>query len=379
MKLIKDGREDKFPKITMIKASIFLQNFNRDARLDSLLFVALERSIVRYQRISPEIIFNEKTPVPDSQNNFLSNLANKQRLINQLKEKLECASFQALSAIDDADTLIVQTAIKEAYNSHTVVVVGQDVDLLILIIALCPLDKDVRFLRDVQGNIKERAYSSLDIQNSEVLYNCKNNILFAHAFSGCDTTSAFFGKGKAQTVKLINTRRDLDDALNIFNNPSSMKPDIVRAGEKITLALYKAPRTVTSLNQYRFISFNKFVGQSNQAVLLSKLPPTSAALGQHSYRVFQQIHSWRGKILKPNDWGWKSVRKILVPNPTTEIPAPTFILKLISCNCKKGCGKRCGCAKVGLKCSTMCSSCHGQGCLNSLVEEELPEDNPIIE
>lgn len=56
----------------------------------------------------------------------------------------------------------------------------------------------------------------------------------------------------------------------------------------------------------------------------------------------------------------------------------TFIFQLISCSCKKGCVKRCGCAKVGLKCSTMCSNCHGQGCLNSLVEEELPEDNPII-
>lgn len=306
-------------------------------------------------------------------------MANKERLINQLVEKLEYAGIQALSATDDADVLIVQTAIKEAYNNPTVVVVGQDVDLLILIIALCPLDKDIRFLRDIQGNIKERAYSSLDLQNPEVLHNCKRNILFAHAFSGCDTTSAFFGKGKAQTVNLINTRRDLDDALYIFNNPSSMKPDIVRAGEKITLALYKAPRTVTSLNQFRFISFNKFVGQSNQAVILSRLPPTCAALEQHSYRVFQQIHSWRGENLKPNEWGWKTISQILVPIPTTEIPAPTFILQLISCGCKKGCGKRCGCAKVGLKCSTMCSNCHGQGCLNSVLEEELPEDNPIIE
>lgn len=36
-------------------------------------------------------------------------------------EKLEWAGIQALSAIDDADTLVLQTAIKEA---PTVVVVG---------------------------------------------------------------------------------------------------------------------------------------------------------------------------------------------------------------------------------------------------------------
>lgn len=76
------------------------------------------------------------------------NLANKYHLINQLMENLECAGIQALSATDDADTLIVQIAIKEVYNSHTVVIVRQDVALLILILALCPLDKDIRFLGD---------------------------------------------------------------------------------------------------------------------------------------------------------------------------------------------------------------------------------------
>lgn len=65
---------------------------------------------------------------------------NKQRLINQPMEKLECISIQTLSTIDDADTLIVQTAIIEAYNSHTVIV------FLNLIISLGSLDKDIRFL-----------------------------------------------------------------------------------------------------------------------------------------------------------------------------------------------------------------------------------------
>lgn len=63
---------------------------------------------------------------------------------------------------------------------------------------------------------------------------------------------------------------------------------------------------------------------------------------------------------------------------TAKIPTPIFILQL-SGSCKKGCGHLCGCDKVGLKYSIVCFNCHGQGYLNSVVEEELAEDNPINE
>lgn len=239
---------------------------------------------------------------------MLSNLANKERFIGQLMSTLESAGISTFAATDDADLLIVQTAIDAANNYGKPVVVGHDIDLLTLLIALSPSDKDSRFLRDAQGNIRQRAYSSHDLQISEVLKGCKDNILFAHAFSGCDTTFAFFGKGKSQTIKLINSRKDLQEVVEIFNNPSSAKDDIARAGEKFTLALYKAPRNETSLNHYRFISFNKLIGQSGHAVLLPRLLPTSAALAQHPYRGFHQIHTWRGKTLPATGWGWRKTK-----------------------------------------------------------------------
>lgn len=61
-------------------------------------------------------------------------------------------------------------------------------------------------------------------------------------------------------------------------------------------------------------------------MLLSRLPPTSAALEQYAFRVFHQIRSWRGEIFKPTEWGRKT---ILMPIAITEIPAPIFILQLI--------------------------------------------------
>lgn len=275
--------------------------------------------------------------------------------------------------------LIVQTAIEKCNQHETVIIVGQDIDLLVLCIALAPQNKDIRFLRDAQGNIKERIYSSSDLQSSNVLQNCKETALFAHAFSGCDTTSALFGKGKAQTITLLNNRNDLADVVSVFNNPESTKEEVATAGERFMLALYKAPKKEKSLNHQRFLTFNNLVGQSSNAVILSRLPPTSAACRQHSYRVFHQTQLWRGVNLDPTEWGWKKIKNILSPVYTTEAPAPSSILKLISCNCKMGCGRRCGCAKVGLRCSTMCSMCNRQGCLNSPTEDEVMEEDPTDE
>ncbi|KMQ90383.1 hypothetical protein RF55_9871 [Lasius niger] len=194
-----------------------------------------------------------------------------------LVQRFKYEGIATITADDDADLLIIQTAIEKSHRHDSVVIVGQDIDLLVLLIALTPENKDIRFWREAQGNIKERKYSSRNIQLSKVLKNSKETVLFAHAFSGCDTTSAFFGKGKSQTMNLFNTRKDLEDVVAIFNNPSSTKEEIASAGERFILALYKAPRKEVSLNRQRFIFFNKLASQLNHAVILSRLSPTFAA------------------------------------------------------------------------------------------------------
>ncbi|GBM92515.1 hypothetical protein AVEN_123173-1 [Araneus ventricosus] len=89
-------------------------------------------------KVSREIIFNEVTALLDSQRQFLSNLANKERFISQ-----------HFVATDDADVHIVKTAI-ETYEKirKQVVVIGQDVDLLVLPTALTPDYMDILMLKE---------------------------------------------------------------------------------------------------------------------------------------------------------------------------------------------------------------------------------------
>jgi hypothetical protein len=64
---------------------------------------------------------------------FLSNSHNKQAFINMLCEKLNEHDIRYKNAVDDADLLIAQTAVDCALSSE-VIVIGEDTDLLVLLI-----------------------------------------------------------------------------------------------------------------------------------------------------------------------------------------------------------------------------------------------------
>jgi len=91
---------------------------------------------------------------------------------------------------------------------------------------------------------------------------------------------------------------------------------------------------------------------------LESLPPTIAAARQHSLRTYLTVQ------LNPVEWEWHLRENMMLPVETDQPVAPESILKLVSCGCKAGCGKACGCWKLGLHCTAMCSQCEGQTCKN---------------
>lgn len=328
-----------------------------------------ERNRRYWNNTSAEVIFDENTTLIVAQDKFFGNSKNKARFIAHLSARFQEAGLKAINCIDDADLCVVETAIKESQGTSAIVV-GQDIDLLVLIIHLAPTETEISFLKEGKGKTKSRIYSSQDLQSSRILNDLKSSILFFHAMSGCDTTSALYGKGKKKSLEVFKSCDYLSDIPQVFNDPLSSQDDVTRAGERFILALYGAPSNETCLNKYRFICFNKLVSRANHAVMLSGLPPTSGAARQHSLRVFHQVQLWRGNILDPLLWGWRRISHSLLPIQTTDPPAPLKIMELISCNCKAGCAKNCGCAKAGICCSVMCATCHGIGCFNSEYEDE---------
>ncbi|KAL4718517.1 hypothetical protein ACJJTC_010356 [Scirpophaga incertulas] len=266
---------------------------------------------------SVDIVFDRSMKVSTNQQQFLANTYNKSRFISMLCEELTAAGIPIKQADNDADVLIIETAIEQFESSKTTVVVGEDVDLLILLTARTPTDKIIYFLKPGKAQVQSRIYSS---QSLTAYPKCQAHILFLHAITGCDTTSAIFKRGKTAVFKLFEKCNDLIECAEVFKNINSSRNDIVTYGIRFLLAMYGAPKKIDSIDKYRYLSQSK---------------------------------------------------------PYSHLLRKNYLIQIF-CNCKTDCSKNCGCQKVGLYCSPVCINCQGQTCLNielNTIEENIYDIN----
>lgn len=200
-----------------------------------------------------------------------------------------------------------------------------------------------------------------------------------HAISGCDTTSCFYFKGKNSIFKSFEkASSEVKNAVEIFKQKNQSVESISENGISCILQMYNAGKKIKCLNELRHVIFLKNIVKE-KAVNLASLPPTNDAAAQHCFRVYLQVQKWLSNDLLPEQWGWKK-GKILTPNMMTKPPAPSEILKIIFCNCKKGCGNACSCRKAGLFCTEACGACKNDTCTNipPVESEEIDYDEEII-
>ena len=97
---------------------------------------------------------------------FLANSINKHRFIIMLSDRLQASGRRTIHTEGDADTVIVQTAVRCA-DSGVTVVVGEDTDLLAL---LCyhvkPQSPNIYFRSDRKTKTKNRIWNIQWLQNS---------------------------------------------------------------------------------------------------------------------------------------------------------------------------------------------------------------------
>jgi hypothetical protein len=116
-----------------------------------------------------------------------------------------------------------------------------------------------------------------------------------------------------------------------------------------------------ALDKHRYACYNRSIRISSlsSSFKLESLPQTSAASTQHSFRSYLSVQQWKENQLDSTEWGWRIKNNMMVPVETDQLNAPDSILKLVSCGCKDGCGRACGCCKLELHCTSICSQCEG--------------------
>ncbi|KAJ8887394.1 hypothetical protein PR048_013609 [Dryococelus australis] len=171
--------------------------------------------------------------------NFLTNRNHKSRLIAMLKTKFEQEHLITFQAPGDADVLIVKTVICMSLEKMAVII-GEDLDLLVLLVNMAPTSKCIAFMKPKKDRTETKIYS---LESMSKFFKCKKHILYLHAMTGCDTTSALFSKGKIEAVQLLNKRPNLWTDASMFKEPNTPKDVVERYGESFLLALHGAPIT----------------------------------------------------------------------------------------------------------------------------------------
>ena len=209
---------------------------------------------------------------------------------------------------------------------------------MLILLLYCANDdcKDLYLIRSDKDQIKPRVY------NIKVLKKLFGNdvctdLLFAHAFTGCDTTSRVFGIGKKTVInKIFNRSPKLQSCSQTFCAPSMTQVSIQEAGCKALACLFSD--TGSNLKCLLCIILSSKVAMAKSFVKPERLQPKRSAKF-HALRTYSQVMQWMGKDTGLNEtkWGWKMKDGKFVPVMIDQDPAPEVLLKMIRCNCSTRC------------------------------------------
>ena len=334
---------------------------------------------------SQTVVIQTDSSCLSDRSTFLKNYENKANLIQHLMEFLPKKGIRALQAPADADTKIVATALEiiEEGKAEKVEILADDTDILCLLIHHCAKSKSDRIILSnfvsskSSSKLKERYHIKDVIKHHDKV--TSDYILFVHAMSGCDTTSAIYNLGKKTVLQKLIDSAALQETADVFYrkdvSPDTIGQAAIRAVE--ILFTRSASQMDLGLHKIRRLKYDEMVLSNRRQIEPAELPPSPRAAYFHGLRVYHQVQIWaqlRERDMDPQKWGYQSDGDgNLSPIKTDASPAPENLLKIIRCGCKNTCSSRCSCVKSGLKCSAACKNCKGLSCKNTS-EIEIEED-----
>ena len=196
-----------------------------------------------------------------------------------------------------------------------------------------------------------------------------------HAFTGCDSVSALAGKGKVSAYKLMCKDKRYQEAFQNLGKTWELTEDTERHLESFLCRLYGGAN-LCEINARRYKLFCSKKGEIDS----NQLPPCRDCLHKHLLRANYQAAVWRRcleakpTIPSPDGHGWTVTSSSTGYSVTIDwmdgLPAPSAVLELLSCQCKKVCSSGCPCVENQLKCTDMCRV---KNCTNSYVDDDAED------
>ena len=157
----------------------------------------------RMGKISANVAVTLNNKPTCDQETLLKNSKNKSQFILLLAMALKKEGHDIHQSIGDAYTQIVAAALEFATKDETrsVTVVANDTNILVLLMFHWESNMNIFMLSDA-GKKQSECWNIANLVSSagdSVI----NHLLFIHAWSGCDTTSAIYGQGTSFSFPLL--------------------------------------------------------------------------------------------------------------------------------------------------------------------------------
>ena len=187
-----------------------------------------------------DVQVKKDTQLQYSQSLFLTNNNKKTQLINLLSVALKEADHIVKTSHDDADTLIVSTALDFAVEKIPVRVIAADTDVLIMLLYFRNNEMTNILMLSDSAQRKEKSLKVYNIKEiAEKLYDeILKYLLVIHVFTGCATTSSTYDKRKNCILKLVTKSAKVRRLYDMFMDSHSTQENAGNAGIDTFKELY---------------------------------------------------------------------------------------------------------------------------------------------
>ena len=262
---------------------------------------------------------------------------------------------------EEADTrmfLHAQFASRHPSPTSAIVIKSPDTDVFVIGVAKAKQIESKLLFHTGRGS--NRRTLSLSDVSTYLGEDVCNALISFHCFTGCDSVSSFHGKSKAKAYKLMAESAQFKVMFQQLGSSFTVEEDVFSGLERFVCQLYG--QECDSVNKARYNMFLLLIKSE------ARLPPTKDSLTMHIRRANYQatVHTCcleqTPDIPSPHGHGWKVEDGEIDIVWGEQPPAPSSLLELTHCTCKKtNCkvpsGKnkgRCSCRQHNVPCTDLC-------------------------
>lgn len=206
---------------------------------------------------------------------------------------------------EKADGRLLQHAVHATRECEAVVICLEDTDVFIMCLAFH--DKIGAPLFNRCGTKTRRRMVDIRKVAAAVGTDVCKALIGMHTYTGCDTVSAFEGKGKVRALKLLTCNKEHQNTFLQLGQEWDLSADLIDKLEAFTCLLYAPKASATKVNNLRYHLFCVKKGEIENR----QLPSSKDCLVNHALRANYQAGIWRRcleqnpNVPSPDGRGWK--------------------------------------------------------------------------